>query len=189
LAREFRYISPNCNYLAVEIDAEYSHLAKRYCDECILIDIEAASEEFWIERCDRDCWIFGDALEHLRDPWMLLKRIRGVIPKDGCVVACIPNAQHWSLQVKLGIGEFRYESHGLLDRTHLRWFTRKTMTEMFEQADFKIMEIRPRIFDEPQREMFLPLIERMARRAGADARQAVSDSLPLQYVLRAIPNY
>ena len=46
-----------------------------------------------------DCWIFGDCLEHLRDPWRVLTRIRERIDGDGSLVTCIPNAQHWSVQV------------------------------------------------------------------------------------------
>ena len=58
--------------------------------------------------------------------------------------------------------------------------------EMFNQAGFVIEEGHPRIFEEPQREIFLPVIGEMARLAGADPQVAVSDALPLQYVIRAI---
>jgi hypothetical protein len=91
------------------------------------------------------------------------------------------------LQVKLCIGDFRYEESGLLDKTHLRWFTRQTLLEMFDQSGFEITEGYPRIFDEPQRERFLPAIEQMARLAGVDQTLAVSDCLPLQYVVKALP--
>ena len=138
LAREFKRLSPNCHYIGIEIDSHYTELAKRYCDQSFTVDIEIADDKFWRKHSDRDCWIFGDTLEHLKDPWIVLKKIRGVIPADGSVVICIPNAQHWSLQVKLSIGDFRYQDSGLLDRTHLRWFTRQTMIEMFEQTGFKV---------------------------------------------------
>lgn len=95
-------------------------------------------------------------------------------------------AQHWSLQAKLSIGDFRYEDSGLMDRTHLRWFTRQTIVELFDQAGFVIEEGLPRIFNEPQREKFLPIIGEMAKLAGIDPELAISDSLPLQYVVRAI---
>ena len=103
------------------------------------------------------------------------------------MVACIPNAQHWTLQAKLSIGDFRYEDSGLLDKTHLRWFTRQTIIEMFDQAGFQIEAGMPRILNEPDREQFLPIIEQMAKAAGADPQTAVNDSLPLQYVIRAVP--
>lgn len=179
LAREFKKLSPNCDYLGIEVDSMYAQLAKRYCDECLTLDIENADDIFWKKNADRDCWIFGDTLEHLKDPWNILRNIRANIPKNGVVVACIPNAQHWSMQVRLCIGSFRYEESGLLDKTHLRWFTRQTIIEMFDQAGFEIKEGFPRIFDEPQRDRFLPLIGQLAKLAGVDSKLSISDSLPL----------
>lgn len=189
LAREFKKISTDCYWLGVEIDPIYAEMAKRYCDKSIVLDIETASQNFWEETKNADCWIFGDTLEHLKDPWTVLKFIRANISKTGSVVACIPNAQHWTLQAKLSIGDFRYESSGLLDRTHLRWFTRQTIIELFDQSGFQIEAGSPRIFNEPNREAFLPIIEQMAIAAGADPQMAVNDSLPFQYVIRAVPKY
>jgi len=186
LAREFKNHSPEANYLGIEIDSNYADLAKRFCNDVAVLDIEKAGDDFWRSMSDRDCWIFGDTLEHLKNPWLILRRINEVAPIGGMVVACIPNAQHWSLQAKLSIGDFRYENSGLMDRTHLRWFTRQTIVELFDQAGFIIEEGLPRIFDEPQRESFLPLIGQMAKLAGADPELAIADSLPLQYVVRAI---
>ena len=85
---------------------------------------------------DTDCWIFGDALEHLRYLWLTLKCIRNYISQAGMVMACIPNAKHGSLQVRLSISDFRYEENGLLDKTHLRWFKRQTIIELFDQKGF-----------------------------------------------------
>ena len=187
LAREFKKISSDCYWLGIEIDSTYAELAKRYCDKSLALNIENAPKNFWEENKDTDCWIFGDTLEHLSDPWSILKLIRENISQTGSVVACIPNAQHWSLQAKLSIGDFRYETSGLLDRTHLRWFTRQTIIEIFDQSGFQIEVGVPRIFNDPNREVFLPIIEQMARAAGVDPQVAVTDALPLQYVIRAVP--
>ena len=188
LAREFKALYPSCFWKGVEVDENYSQLAKRYCDECVTVDIEDTDNAFWEEAADSDCWIFGDTLEHLRDPWAVLKHIRDNIPKSGAVVACIPNAQHWSIQAKISIGDFRYEANGLLDKTHLRWFTRQTIIELFIQQGFQIDMMFPRIFDEPNRAIFLPVIEEMATKMGFDPKVAVNDALPLQYVIRAFPS-
>ena len=82
---------------------------------------------------------------------------------------------------------FRYEDSGLLDRTHLRWFTRVTALEMFQASGYRVIDGRPRIFPEAERDRFLPAIHAMATAAGFDANQAVADALPLQYVLVATP--
>jgi len=132
LARELKKISSNCYWLGIEINSTYAELAKRHCDESMVLNIENAPENFWEETKNTDCWIFGDTLEHLKDPWSILKLIRANISKTGSVVACIPNAQHWFMQAKLNIGDFRYEKSGLLDKTHICWFTRQTIIEMFD---------------------------------------------------------
>lgn len=187
LAREMKKRNASCHYLGLDIDSSYVELASRHCDEARLADIEAVGGEFFHQQSDRDCWVFGDSLEHLKSPWRVLKAVRNVIPAGGVVVACIPNAQHWSMFARLAIGDLRYEDSGLLDRTHLRWFTRKTIVELFRSTGFEIVEGRPRIFDEPNREAFLPKIAEMAALMGDDPKVAVNDALPLQYVVRAEP--
>lgn len=74
-----------------------------------------------------------------------------------------------------------------MDRTHIRWVTRTTMLELFESTGFKIIEGFPRIFDEPAREDILPAIRAMALATGTDPELAVSDSIPLQWVVKAVP--
>ena len=187
LAREFKSLSPLCHYVGVEVDASYCELAKRHCDESLLLDIEQADQAFWQRYADRDCWIFGDTLEHMRDPWRVLSNIRAVMPASASVVACIPNVQHWSMQARLSAGDFRYQDSGLMDKTHIRWFTRQTIIELFSGAGFEVKAMRPRIFNHLQRDKFLPIIEQMALLAGADGKAAVRDALALQYVLAAVP--
>lgn len=188
LAREYKKINGACSYIGIDVVPEYTKLARRYCDTVLELDIESVDEKFLQDNLNCDCWVFGDALEHLRDPWLLLSRVRKIIPGEGNIVACIPNAQHWSVQARLNCGMFRYQISGLLDKTHLRWFTRTTIIEMFQTAGFRIVEGRPRIFDDPEREKVLPAIRLMAQCIGADPEVAVNDALPLQYVVRAVPS-
>lgn len=187
LAREYKKINSDCRYVGVECVPEYVKLAERYCDSVIELDIERANEDIFRDTLACDCWIFGDVLEHLRDPWTLLSRIRKFIPDSGSVVACIPNAQHWSVQARLSCGDFRYENSGLLDRTHLRFFTKHTIMEMFHNAGFKIANAGAKIYNEPDREKVLPVIKSMAACIGADPDMAARDALPFQYVIRAVP--
>jgi 2-polyprenyl-3-methyl-5-hydroxy-6-metoxy-1,4-benzoquinol methylase len=187
LAREYKKINPKVNYIGIDIDDNYVKLAEQYCDKTYSLNIESADEQFLRNNLDGDCWIFGDSLEHLNNPWELLKKIRLVIPDNGTIVACIPNAQHWSVQARLCTGIFRYEDSGLMDKTHLRWFTRQTIFELFDDSGFFIEDGKPRIFPEKNSEKFLPAIAAMAVAAGSDPIIAMEDSLPLQYVIRAKP--
>ncbi len=188
LAREYRKLNPNVHYTGIEIEPAYAELAHAHCDRVIALDIETADEDTLRSDLAADCWVFGDVLEHLRDPWQMLRKIRSAMGNTGHVVACIPNMQHWSVQARLSYGDVRYSDSGLFDRTHLRWFTRTTMIELFQQNGFQIEDSAARIFDEPQRGAFLPFIRAMAVAADANPDQAVQDALPLQFVFRASPN-
>jgi 2-polyprenyl-3-methyl-5-hydroxy-6-metoxy-1,4-benzoquinol methylase len=186
LAREYKKINSTCCYKGLEIDESYAQLAKRHCDEVIVGDVELLDNSFWLNHSNTECWIFADVLEHLKDPWSCLRKISDNLTKDGCVVACIPNVQHWSMQVNISMGQFIYQDIGLLDKTHLRWFTRKTILQLFSDTGFQVQTILPRIFNEPDRDNFLSLIQRTATRAGGDALDAIRDAIPMQYLVKAI---
>lgn len=151
--------------------------------------MDVASDALFKSYANRDVWIFGDTLEHFKDPWSVLTRIRKIIPNHGCIVTCIPNAQHWSIQARLNCGDFRYESSGLLDQTHLRWFTRQTMLELFESTGYRVIEGMSRFVDvsHPNLDSILSAIRAMAEATGTDPEIAVSDAIPFQYVLKAVP--
>lgn len=187
LARAYKQEHPDCTYIGVEIDARHAELARRHCDTVYTLDIEADAIGFFDQHSDADTWIFGDVLEHLRDPWGILARIRKTLTARGCIVICLPNVQHWSVQAKLSIGDFHYQDWGLLDRTHLRFFTRITMLEMVTQAGFGLQAGYPRILGEVVPPGVTSAIKAMATAMGKDPEQAYQDSLPTQYVLRIVP--
>lgn len=188
LAKAYLRDNPACEYIGIEIDPAYADMARTRCSRVIAGNIEHFSDEDHAALGAVDCWVFGDTLEHLYDPWKLLRTIRRFASEHTQIVACIPNAQHWSLQARLSVGDFTYQDSGLLDRTHIRWFTRQTMIALFSSAGFRITEGLPRIFDEPQREVALPHIGALAKAFGMDPNLAIQDALPLQYVVRSIPS-
>jgi 2-polyprenyl-3-methyl-5-hydroxy-6-metoxy-1,4-benzoquinol methylase len=187
LAREYRRLNPGCRYIGVEVEPGYAATARRHCDAVHVLDIETADAQWLRESLSGDCWVFGDVLEHLKDPWSLLRAVRAALPSEGCVVACIPNAQHWSVQLRLNSGELRYEDAGLLDRTHLRWFTRQTIIELFASARLRIEAGRLRIEPHPQRERVLAGVRALAVAIGSNPELAVADAMATQYVVRAVP--
>ena len=87
-----------------------------------------------------DCIIFNDVLEHMEDPWQAL-RIAKLFLRDGnaTVVASIPNFRHWDNLMEVVIGkDFRYKQAGILDKTHLRFFTEKSIRDFFREAGYEI---------------------------------------------------
>ncbi|MFM2044497.1 MAG: hypothetical protein RLY86_3073 [Pseudomonadota bacterium] len=187
MAAAYRAANPGAHYVGVEIDADYAATAAPQCSETLVGDVERMDLGATPAFQGAQAWIFGDVLEHLRDPWDVLTRIRKVLPADGCVVACIPNAQNWSVQMMLAVGQFRYADSGLLDRTHLRWFTRTTMVEMFAATGYQVDHAVARIPGQPMPDHMRTAITAVAQGCGLDAQTAINDSLPIQYVMRARP--
>ena len=91
-----------------------------------------------------DCLIFGDVLEHLVDPWAGLARSARLVRDGGQILACIPNIQHYSVIVNLLRGRWDYQDEGLLDRTHLRFFTLASIRDLFVRAGLQVFDIQPR---------------------------------------------
>lgn len=187
MARAYRATNPAVDYVGIDIDPDYAAVAAEACTQALAGDIEQFDAAALDKLFPSDCWIFGDCLEHLRDPWRLVKTIRGAIDPDGCLLACIPNAQHWSVQMRLATGLFRYEDSGLLDRTHVRWFTRITMLEMFAQAGWRVDSAAGRQIPTPAPEAVMDGIRRIAQAGGADPDQAALDANAFQYLFRLRP--
>ena len=186
LAKAYRSINPHCHYTGIEIDPEYAKKASNYCSNMVLGNIEQLTDEVFTTLFPSDCWIFGDVLEHLYDPWQVLQKIRSRIHPTTEIIACLPNAQHWSMQATLCSGLLRYQESGLLDKTHIRWFTRTTIIELFDNAGYKIIEGIPRIFNKPS-QTIIDSIRAMALAIGTDPQLAEEDALPLQWVIKAVP--
>jgi 2-polyprenyl-3-methyl-5-hydroxy-6-metoxy-1,4-benzoquinol methylase len=84
---------------------------------------------------------FLDVLEHVIDPWAMLERVRADLTPGGSVVAAIPSIEYAPVVRDLLRGRWDYADTGTLDRTHVRFFTRATMIEMFEQAGYDVQSI------------------------------------------------
>ena len=87
----------------------------------------------------------GDVLEHLKDPWAILGNIKENLKPDGYVVASIPNIAHGAIRLALLEGRFDYTSLGILDDTHLRFFTRESIFELFRKSWLLYRNRRPYI--------------------------------------------
>ncbi|MGQ9793436.1 MAG: class I SAM-dependent methyltransferase [Anaerolineae bacterium] len=86
--------------------------------------------------------LFVDVLEHLVDPWSMLQHIRSLLKPFGNVLLSVPNVAHWSMRLNLLLGRFDYADGYLMDRSHLRWFTRRSARAMAEQAGYHIWRKR-----------------------------------------------
>ncbi len=88
-----------------------------------------------------DCIIAADVLEHLNHPWETLKSPSAKLAPNGKMVISLPNVQNWGVVFDLLEGKWDYRSEGILDRTHLHFFTRKSVEELFWNAGLRISHI------------------------------------------------
>ena len=187
LARAYKALYPACQYLGIEPQAEEARLGAVSCDQLLQRSLEQLTAQDFAQFERVDCWLLGDVLATLPDPGQLLTKIRHTLAPDGCIVATVPNAQHWMLQAKLSVGDFRYEDTGLLRRAYVRLFTRATLLELFQQAGFRVDSGFPRITSELKNESVIAAIKLMASGVGANPELALQDALAVQYVIKAVP--
>lgn len=89
-----------------------------------------------------DYIILGDILEHLVDPGLLLKKLKSHLSKEGIIITSIPNILHFSAISQILMGSFAYTDSGVLDRTHLRFFTLYDGVNLLQNAGYEIMNIQ-----------------------------------------------
>jgi 2-polyprenyl-3-methyl-5-hydroxy-6-metoxy-1,4-benzoquinol methylase len=97
-----------------------------------------------------DAIVFADVLEHLKRPGDAIRGAAQYLAPQGVVLASIPNIAHLSIRVELMEGGFAYEKLGLLDDTHLKYFTKKTIEDMFEAAGLSIHRLEATLYDLPE---------------------------------------
>jgi SAM-dependent methyltransferase len=184
LGRGLREKGHAARLIGVEPDPALAAHAARHYDAIHQIDIERETPP--VEPGTLDVLVYGDVLEHLRDPWAVLKRDAALLAPGGTLLVCVPNIEHWSFAARLLAGTWRYEDMGLFDRTHLRWFTRDSMQQAIQAAGLRPMEIAPRIFDRDRVIAFARAMAPALQAMGVDPNDWLKRSLPLQHVWRAV---
>lgn len=113
-----------CAVVGVEIDPRWAEEARPYCERVIVGDLEQLDFAEALGEDRFDVILCADVLEHLRDPWRVLAEVRTYLKPGGEVVISVPNAAFHGLLAELCDGKFSYRPKGMLDETHLRFFTR-----------------------------------------------------------------
>jgi len=90
-----------------------------------------------------DVVILSDVLDHLAEPSELLAQLAGALSPGGTILASIPNVAHWTVRIRLLIGKFDYQPSGIMDATHLRWFTAYSIRMLFARCGFDVASMRP----------------------------------------------
>ena len=158
--------------VGIEPDPGDAGEAARVCDLVLSHALEAVSEEFPEEF---DAILFGDVLEHLPDPSDSLARVRPWLSPRGVVVASVPNLGHWSIVSELLEGRFDYIPYSILSGTHIRFFTRATLTDLFEACGYRVESIEGVTF--PTSPAGALRLEKLRRLPGASSDLEVVEFL------------
>ena len=157
----------------VEINTEAAEAASKVLDKVLVGDVSRLMTE--LPRRFFDAVYFNDSLEHMEDPFSVLKEIKKHLKPGGYVMASLPNVRYIrNLFELLFKKDWKYQDHGVLDRTHLRFFTQKSARRMFEEAGL-VVEISRGI--EPSQKWYMKVLNILT--AGW-----LEDTLYLQFIWR-----
>jgi GT2 family glycosyltransferase/2-polyprenyl-3-methyl-5-hydroxy-6-metoxy-1,4-benzoquinol methylase len=134
LGKALKEENPQRCVVGIELDREAFYYANNNIDRVYNAELESFEPPF--NQGEFDCIIFGDILEHLKDPWHIARKYATFLKPEGVMIASIPNIRHLpTLRQVIELGTWEYQDEGILDRTHLRFFTQKSFIELLNQAN------------------------------------------------------
>jgi len=137
-----RRIRARCRYLAgIELDPDAAREGAAFFDDPLVDDVVSGLAGPWREPFD--VVVAGDVLEHLPEPGLALTLLRPLLKPGGLLLVSLPNVANVTVRLGLLFGRFPLAERGILDRTHLRFFTRKTGRELLSQNGFEVLGETP----------------------------------------------
>ncbi len=176
--------NPAARFLGIDSDAAAATMAAGRISEVACVDVETEPMPFDVPD-GIDCIVYGDVLEHLREPWDVVRRQLAFLAPGGTVLVCMPNVEHWRFAYALLNGNFAYEDNGLFDRTHLRWFTPRTMGRLLAEAGLELSDVSSRPIATEDAERFTNALAPGLRAIGVDPAEYLNRAGPLQFIWRA----
>jgi 2-polyprenyl-3-methyl-5-hydroxy-6-metoxy-1,4-benzoquinol methylase len=167
--------TPGRHVTGIEVEPAIAADAARVLDRVIVGDIQTLDASAFDG--PYDCIICADVLEHLLDPALALRRLREQLGPRGLLVCSIPNIRHYTALLRLTTRGWDYDDYGLFDRTHLRFFSRRSMIRLLAEAGFSVERAVPRI-----------VASKKMRALNAVTGGALEEFLALQYLLTALPS-
>jgi 2-polyprenyl-3-methyl-5-hydroxy-6-metoxy-1,4-benzoquinol methylase len=169
-----------CTVTGITNSKEEAEDASRYLDKVVLADLNVLDLSFLGKF---DCIVCSHILEHLYNPWGLLEKLRDSLTVDGIIVVALPNAMNWRQRVQFLRGEFNYVHVGLMDRGHIRFFSRRAAIKMIEDAGYRIIN------EEREGHFPLPIVRNVLRKFSQKVDQIATNLFPglfgLQFIFLA----
>ncbi len=180
--------SKGCKVTGVEMDPETLAMCAPYCQRTLQANLEdpawhasLAGEKFDVVMC-------ADVLEHLRDPRPLLTLLPQFLNDTGCVLMSLPNATHLSVVASLMAGRFPYQSKGLLDNTHLRFFGREDIDALLRECGL-VWQRWETVLVEPAQAELSHYWNQLEVADQEFLRAKCADGMVYQHVVRSYPSH
>ena len=139
------FASQSNTVVGIEIDAVAAERAALTAERVVIADLDVTDLADAVDNPrgdDRfDVVTFGDVLEHLRNPLAVLRSARAVLKAEGFVVISVPNVAHADVRLALVEGRWEYRQFGLMDCTHIRFFTRESLRRLVREAGFHVTDV------------------------------------------------
>ena len=180
--------SRGCKVTGVEMDPETLAMCAPFCERTLQANLEdpawhviLAGEKFDVVMC-------ADVLEHLRDPRPLLTLLQQFLNDSGCVLMSLPNASHLSVVASLMAGRFPYQSKGLLDTTHLRFFGREDIDALLRECGL-VWQRWETVQVEPAQAELSHYWNQLEAADQEFLRAKCADGIVYQHVVRSYPSH
>ncbi len=134
---------PGTRVVGIEINAGAAEHARGVLDRVVCAGVDGVDPARDMPDERISTVLLLDVLEHLYDPWRALQRIHGWLAPQTRVIASLPNIRNLATLSELAGGHFEYAENGVLDVTHVRFFTRASLRDLFEQTGFEVRRITP----------------------------------------------
>lgn len=137
-----RLTSLGIRVTGLDVDADAAIIASGVCERVVVADLNSP---LWTNSVGStfDALLFGDVLEHLIDPESVLRSSLRLLNPGGYVVISLPNVVHWTIRIQVLLGRFNYSDHGILDRTHLHFFTPDSALNLIRSAGLEVIRQTP----------------------------------------------
>lgn len=172
-----------CEVYGIEPVPQAAEIARSKLDHVLVGCVEEHLPQ--LPRHYFDCIVMADVLEHMVDPYRVLQDLKGVLKPSGQVIVSLPNIRHWSTVKMLLEGRWDYEDAGIMDRTHLRFFTRSSALQMFRNNGYEPKHLQGVVLPGAP---FPPGLDQDLARHGIDARSLAQESQVYQFLIVAEPN-
>lgn len=127
-----------CRVTGVEMNKHAAKIAQKHCEKVIIGDIESINYDKMFGKSLFNAIVFADVLEHLKDQRSIFVTVKKFLKNHGKLIVSIPNIAHASIRLELLTGDFEYEKRGILDESHLRFFTKKSIIRLLDSCGYFI---------------------------------------------------